>query len=439
MAETVILGGGESGVGAAVLAHKAGLNVFLSDKGEIRDKYKQELNEKGIPYEEGRHDWDRILAASEVIKSPGIPDKVPLVQALKVAGKPVIDEVEFASRYTDATLIGITGSNGKTTTTLLTWHLLHSAGLDAALVGNVGFSFARRVAESPAPIYVLELSSFQLDGIVRFRPHISILLNITPDHLDRYDYEFSNYVRSKFRIVMNQRPEDRFLYFSEDPNVMNYLKSHEVKPARLAIHGGMIMGTRIEVVGQEYDLAPTRLLGKHNAVNALFAANVAVMMGVKPDKIRQGLESFQPAPHRMEDSGTINGVLFINDSKATNVDAVFYALQSMTVPTVWIVGGQDKGNDYGPLMPLVKEKVKAIVCLGADNSKLLAAFGPLNKPVEEANTAESAVGKALALAEPGEVVLLSPACASFDLFRNYEDRGEQFKAAVRKLMVYDGL
>ncbi len=434
MGETVILGAGESGVGAAVLAQKAGLGVFVSDIGDIKDKFKLELVEKGIPYEEGRHNWDRILAAEEVIKSPGIPDKAPLVQALRLAGKPVIDEIEFASRYTDSTIIGITGSNGKTTTTLLSWHLLHTAGLDAALVGNVGFSFARRVAESPATCYVLELSSFQLDGIVRFRPHIAALLNITPDHLDRYDYEFFNYVRSKFRINMNQRPEDRFLYLSEDPNIAGYMKSHEIKGIKAPVHGGMINGSRIDVAGTEYDLSSTRLLGKHNALNALFAANIAAMMGVSPQQIRKGLESFQPAPHRMEDVGLVNGVLFINDSKATNVDSVFYALQAMTRPTIWIVGGQDKGNDYLPLLPLVKEKVKAIICLGADNRKLLDFFGGLGKPMEEAGSAIAAVNGAMALAEPGDVVLLSPACASFDLFKNYEDRGGQFREAVRRLV-----
>ncbi len=428
--EVVVLGSGESGVGAAILARKKGHQVFVSDKGKIKDSFKEELNQYGIPYEEGQHDEKRILQAREVIKSPGIPDKVPLVQALLKKGTPVISEIEFAARYSSSTLIGITGSNGKTTTTKLLYHLLSSAGLKVGMAGNVGYSFARYVAEKEMDYMVLELSSFQLDGIVDFHPNYSILLNITPDHLDRYDYQMDNYIRSKFRITMNQTAADQFYYYAEDQNIQKYLTSHPLSVRQVGISTTMIEGEVLKVNDAEFDLANSQLRGLHNALNALFAISICQQLEVPTEKIREGLASFQPVPHRLEPITEINGVEYINDSKATNVDSVYYALQAMKKPTVWIVGGQDKGNDYEPLFPLIRAKVKALVFMGADNRKLQETFADFGIPIVEVNSAQAAAKESQKLAEAGDIVLLSPACASFDLFKNYEDRGDQFREAV---------
>ncbi len=426
-----ILGGGESGVGAALLAKKLGHHVFVSDKGSIAEKYKQELNKNAIPYEEGGHDLTKILTADEIIKSPGIPDAAPPVQAALAKGIPVISEIEFANRYTDATVIAITGSNGKTTTTKLTFHLLETAGFDVAIGGNVGYSFARLVADAPKAYYVLEISSFQLDNIQMFRPYISMILNITPDHLDRYDYQLEKYAAAKFRVFKNQQAADIFLYNADNEIITNYIKTIQLAPKGVAISENSITGNFVIVNDTRFDLSRTQLRGRHNFMNALFAIHAAKALGANDEAIQRGLETFVSVPHRMEVVADINGVEYINDSKATNVDAVFYALEAMTRPTVWIVGGQDKGNDYAPLLPFVQEKVRAIVCMGVDNSKIIKAFTECGKPIIETRSAAQAVKTASEQALPGDVVLLSPACASFDLFKNYEDRGEQFKAAVQ--------
>ncbi len=430
----VILGAGESGVGAALLAKKLEHEVFVSDKGSIAEKYKIELEQNAIPYEEGEHTLTRILAADEIIKSPGIPDKVPVVQAVLERGIPVISEIEFASRHTDATIIGITGTNGKTTTTKLTFHILKTAGLDVAVGGNVGYSFARLVTEVKRACYVLEISSFQLDNIQHFRPDISMILNITPDHLDRYDYKMENYISSKFRICANQKAGDIFLYNADNENITNRMKTQKRAPKGVAISQSMIENDLLRVGDSTFDMSKTTLRGRHNYMNALFAIHAAKALGAADAAIQRGLETFQNVVHRMELVAEIDGVAYINDSKATNVDSVFYALDAMTKPTVWIVGGQDKGNEYESLFELVREKVRAIVCLGVDNQKLLDIFGDFGKPMVEARSAQEAVAKARALAKPGDVVLLSPACASFDLFKNYEDRGNQFKETVLKMI-----
>lgn len=431
--KTVVLGAGESGVGAAILARKMGHEVFVSDQGKIADRFKKELIDHAIPYEEGQHTWDQIDIADEVIKSPGIPDKVPLVKHLLTKGIPVISEIEFAARYTDAKLIGITGSNGKTTTTQLTYHVLKHAGLDVGMAGNVGISFARAVAEDTKSIYVLELSSFQLDGIQQFRPHIALLLNITPDHLDRYEYKMENYIASKFRIQMNQRREDTFLYNREDANITDFLSGKELIPKGIGLGFENIKEQQVTFAGSTFDLTNSPLKGLHNHQNALFAVAVAKLLGVKEESIQEALTTFKSVPHRMEVVAEIDGVTYINDSKATNIDAVYYALEAMEKPTVWIVGGEDKGNDYSALLPLVEKKVKAIVCLGLDNQKIIDTFGELVASIQETQSARAAVERSRALALPGEVVLLSPACASFDLFKNYIDRGDQFRAAVLKI------
>ncbi|MCB0571646.1 MAG: UDP-N-acetylmuramoyl-L-alanine--D-glutamate ligase [Phaeodactylibacter sp.] len=428
----VVLGAGESGVGAAILAKQKGHNVFVSDKGAISEKYQRELESHGIAYEQQQHSWERIAQADEAVKSPGIPDRVPIIQQLVGKGVPVISEIEFAGRYTTAKLMGITGSNGKTTTTKLAFHLLATAGLDVAMAGNVGNSFARIVSEEQHDYYVLELSSFQLDGIDTFRPDIAMLLNITPDHLDRYDYEMQNYIRSKFRIAKAQRPEDFLLYNAEDENIGTYMQQHSLLPALEPISSRMIDGQLLHVGGSTFDMAQSSLRGRHNYMNALFAIRAAMLWGAGNEAIQRGLGTFATVEHRMESVAVINGVEYINDSKATNVDAVFYALEAMTRPTVWIAGGQDKGNDYGPLMELVRTKVRLMICLGVDNKKLIDTFGGIVTAIEEARSAEEAVSKAAQLAQAGDVVLLSPACASFDLFKNYEDRGRQFKEAVRQ-------
>jgi UDP-N-acetylmuramoylalanine--D-glutamate ligase len=430
-----ILGSGESGVGAALLAKKLKFEVFVSDKSIISEKYKKELVENAIPYEEGDHNFEKILQADEIIKSPGIPDKVPIIKAALEKGIPVISEIEFAARYAgDAVIIGITGSNGKTTTTKLMYHLLQTAGFDVAMGGNVGYSFARLLTETPKRYYVLEISSFQLDNIIGFRPNISMILNITPDHLDRYDYKLENYANSKFKIIENQRAEDTFLYNIDNENVNNYLKDITLTPKGVAISEKMIDGALLKVGNATFDMSKTPLKGQHNYMNALFAIHAAKNLGVPDEAIQKGLETFVNAPHRMELVATIDGVEYINDSKATNVDSVFYALQAMTKPIVWIVGGQDKGNDYEPLLPFVKEKVKAIVCMGVDNNKIIDVFVEMIDDIIETSSAKEAVETAKELAESGDVVLLSPACASFDLFKNYEDRGNQFREEVMKLI-----
>ncbi|MDZ4680613.1 MAG: UDP-N-acetylmuramoyl-L-alanine--D-glutamate ligase [Saprospiraceae bacterium] len=438
MSLIVVLGAAESGVGAAILAAAKGFEVFVSDRGEIKDSYKNLLVKHGIPYEEGQHTHERIFQATEVIKSPGIPDTVPLVKALEERSIPVISEIEFAGRYTAAKIIGITGSNGKTTTTLLTHHLLKTAGLNAGLAGNVGFGFAAHVAlELAVDYYVLELSSFQLDGIRAFRLDIAMLLNITPDHLDRYAYKLENYADAKFRIAMNQREGDLFLYNASDPNVRLFGVKHHFESKAVALTTDQVHGAKIEVEGSVFDLSQTQLRGSHNAMNALFAVQTAKALGIGDDAIHAGLKTFKPAPHRLEKVADLDGVEYLNDSKATNVDSVFYALQAMDRPVVWIVGGQDKGNDYEPLMPWVKEKVKAIVCMGVDNSKIVSTFAPIIAEIRETRSAVDAVKTAQQLAKPGDAVLLSPACASFDLFKNYEDRGDQFRAAVLDLINKD--
>ena len=440
----VILGGGESGVGAALLAKAKGFEVFLSDRGTLKESYRETLRNETIDFEEGHHTEERILAAKEVIKSPGIPGKAPIVQQLLQRHIPVISEIEFAARYTNAKLIGITGSNGKTTTTLLTYHLLKTAGLNVGLAGNIGDSFAQQVIADSYDYYVLELSSFQLDDMYQARMNVAVLLNITPDHLDRYEYQFSNYVDSKFRILQNMTPEDTFIYFRESPAVVDGLAVRNLLPRALPVSltetpnpGGYLEASQLMATtgGQAFTIALNKLplKGKHNAINMLSAVLAAQSVGVEPADLQKGLATFQNAAHRLEPAGEINGVNFINDSKATNVDSVYYALESMTSPTIWIAGGLDKGNDYGQIEELVKEKVKALICLGKDNTKLVSYFTDRVPLLFETQDVDAAVAKGLEWGTAGETVLLSPACASFDLFRNYEDRGEQFKTAVQRL------
>ncbi len=444
MARLVILGGGESGVGTAILGKKEGFEVFVSDKGEIKEKYKKVLEHFEIEWESGQHTESKIMNADVVMKSPGIPDKVPLVKALVEKGIPVISEIEFASRYTNATLIGITGSNGKTTTTMLTYHLLKNGGLHVGMAGNIGDSYAKMVAEQNFDQYVLEISSFQLDGIVDFKPHIAILTNITPDHLDRYEYKFENYIASKFRIAMNQDKSDYLIYDADDEVIPEWLKEHPVQSKLIPFsvkkklkEGAWLEDDKIKIELEHKTLEMSTdilaLEGQHNVKNTMAASMAAMLVKVRKETIRQSIQSFQGVPHRLEKVLKINHVEYINDSKATNVNATFYALDGIKRPIVWIVGGVDKGNNYAELMPLVREKVKAIVCLGVDNSKLIDAFGNVIDLVVETYSMEEAVKVAYKIAERGDAVLLSPACASFDLFQNYEDRGDQFKAAVKNL------
>ena len=444
--KVVVLGGGESGVGAALLAQAKGFDVFLSDKGALTDKHRVTLQKARILFEENQHTEERILAASEVIKSPGIPATVPLVQKLCTQGTPVISEIEFAARYTTAKLIGITGSNGKTTTALLTYHLLKSAGLNVGLAGNIGDSFAKQVITNSVDYYVLELSSFQLDDMFDTHLNISVLLNITPDHLDRYGYDFQNYVDSKFRILQNAQPSDTFIYFAEsEPIQAELVKRHPIAAllpvslkTTLSQGGYLTDGTLIANCKRHSFSIPqanTPLRGPHNAINMLTAILVAQSVDVSGEEIVAGLKTFHNAPHRLEPAGTIHDVQFINDSKATNVDSVFYALSSIDSPIIWIAGGQDKGNDYSQLDDLVRQRVKALICLGIDNQKLVDYFGKTVSAIYETQQITDAVAKALAWAQPGDVVLLSPACASFDLFKNYEDRGNQFKEAVNRLVM----
>ena len=444
MERLVILGGGESGVGTAILGKKKGFEIFLSDAGKIKEEYKNVLIHLGIDWEEGRHSEEKILSADLVMKSPGIPDTVPLVQQLVNKGIPVISEIEFASRYTDAFIVGITGSNGKTTTTMLTHHILKNSGLHVGMAGNIGDSFARMVAEKDYKFYVLEISSFQLDGILEFKPDIAIITNITPDHLDRYDYRFENYIASKFRIAMNQTASDAFLYDLDDPVVANWLEGHPIQPnpypfslEQQVEQGACIKDENILIRTPnktiEMRTDAIALSGKHNLKNAMAAATVANLVGIRKETIRDCIANFQGAPHRLEKVLKIHHVQYINDSKATNVNATYYALESMNTPTVWLVGGVDKGNDYKPLLPLVREKVKAIICIGMDNTKIKETFGNVVDLLVETYAMSEAVKVAYKIAERGDSVLLSPACASFDLFENYEDRGNQFKEAIKNL------
>ncbi|NER18292.1 UDP-N-acetylmuramoyl-L-alanine--D-glutamate ligase [Spongiivirga citrea] len=444
MKKLVILGGGESGVGTAVLGKQKGYEVFVSDKGQIAKKYKDVLEHFEILWEEGKHTEAKILDADVVMKSPGIPDTVPLVKQLVEKGIPVISEIEFAAGYTDATIIGITGSNGKTTTTELTNHILKAGGFNVGMAGNIGDSFAKMVSEKNHDFYVLEISSFQLDGIVDFKPHIAVLTNITPDHLDRYDYKLENYTASKFRIAMNQTEEDYLIYDADDPIIEDWLQKHPVKSQLLPFsltkkvdQGAYLENNQIVItVHKQQFTMPTDIIsldGKHNIKNAMASSTVAQLTRIRKETIRESLSNFQAVPHRMEKVLKIQNVTYINDSKATNVNAAFYALESMSAPTVWIIGGVDKGNDYTPLFPLVHEKVKAIICIGVDNDKIIENFGRVVDIMVETQTMREAVRAAYEFAEKGDNVLLSPACASFDLFDNYEDRGNQFKEAVRNL------
>nr|WP_297786756.1 UDP-N-acetylmuramoyl-L-alanine--D-glutamate ligase [uncultured Allomuricauda sp.] len=444
MGRLVILGGGESGVGTAILGKQKGFEVFVSDKGEIKEKYKKVLEHFEIEWESGEHTEAKILNADVVMKSPGIPDKVPLVKALVEKGVPVISEIEFASKYTDATLIGITGSNGKTTTTMLTNHILNDGGLNVGMAGNIGDSYAKMVAEQDFDYYVLEISSFQLDGIVDFKPHIAMITNITPDHLDRYEYKFENYIASKFRIAMNQDENDYLIYDADDEVIQDWLKKHPVQSKLLPFsmkqkleEGACLEDKTIKIKIENKTLEMSEdilaLEGQHNVKNTMAASMAAMLVKVRKETIRNSIQSFQGVPHRLEKVLKINHVEYINDSKATNVNATYYALDGIKKPIVWIVGGVDKGNDYSELMPLVREKVKAIICLGVDNSKLIDAFGNVIDLMVETYSMEEAVKVAYKVAERGDAVLLSPACASFDLFKNYEDRGDQFKNAIKNL------
>lgn len=444
MKRLVVLGGGESGVGTAILGKKKGYDVFVSDFGKIKENYRQVLIDNEIKWEDEQHTESLILNADVVMKSPGIPDKAPIVKKLLEKGIPVISEIEFASEFTNAITIGITGSNGKTTTTMLTYHLLKEGGLNVGLGGNIGKSFAWQVAEEEYDCYVLELSSFQLDGIVKYKPHIAILTNISPDHLDRYDYKYENYIESKFRITLNQTEDDYLIYDADDEAIKNWLTNNKTKAQLIPFsitkqveNGAFLKNNTMEInINQEEFLMETTqiaLEGKHNMKNAMAATSVAQLMRIRKQTIRESLSNFQGVEHRLEKVLKIQNVQYINDSKATNVNATFFALDSMTTPTVWIVGGVDKGNDYTELMALVHEKVKAIICLGVDNKKIIDAFGNVVDVMIEVSSMNDAVKMSQRLAEKGDTVLLSPACASFDLFENYEDRGRQFKQAVKNL------
>ncbi len=440
----VVLGGGESGVGTAILGKKKGYDVFLSDFGKIKNNYREVLLINKIDWEDEKHTEELILNADVVMKSPGIPDKAPIIKKLKEKEIPVISEIEFASQFTDALTIGITGSNGKTTTTLLTYHLLKQGGLNVGLAGNIGKSFAWQVAENKHDVYVLELSSFQLDGIEKYKPHIAIITNLSPDHLDRYNYDYNQYIAAKFRITMNQTEEDYLIIDADDVETQKWLDQHSVKAKLISFsltkkieNGGSIEDNNLNNnINNDLFTMPINELsleGKHNVKNAMAATAVAQLMKIRKQTIRESLSNFQGAEHRLEKVLKIQGVQYINDSKATNVNATFFALDSMTTPTVWIVGGVDKGNDYDELMSLVREKVKGIVCLGVDNQKIFNAFSDVVDVMVETTSMTEAVKIAQKMAEKGDTVLLSPACASFDLFENYEDRGRQFKQAIHNL------
>lgn len=444
MSKVVVLGGGESGVGSAVLAKTKGFDVFLSDMGQISEKYISVLDEWEIPYEQGGHSEEMILNADEVIKSPGIPSTAPMVKKIIGKGINVISEIEFAGRYDSAKKVCITGSNGKTTTTSLIYHLLKNAGLNVGLGGNIGKSYAYQVATEQHDIYVLELSSFQLDNVYDFKADIAIITNITPDHLDRYDYNMENYVRAKFRITRNMSSDDCFIFCSDDEITIRHLDQIVMKAQKLPFsqqheveQGAFVKGDRMVVRYKEDEcdmyLQELALGGRHNVYNSMAAAIAAKIMDIDNEEIRNGLATFQAVEHRLENVLSIRDVLYINDSKATNVDSAWYALECQTRPVIWIVGGTDKGNDYSSLVPLAKEKVKAIVCLGLDNAKIHEAFSGVVPQMCDVTSAQDAVKAASEFAQSGDVVLLSPCCASFDLFKNYEDRGRQFKEAVRRL------
>lgn len=444
MKRLVILGGGESGVGTAILGKQKGFQVFVSDKSKISKKYKKVLLNNEIDFEEKQHTESKILNADVVMKSPGIPDTVALIQKLKENAVSVISEIEFTAQFTNATIVGITGSNGKTTTTLLVHHILKNANLNVGVAGNIGDSFAQQVAEQTYNNYVLELSSFQLDGIEKFNSHIAILTNITPDHLDRYDYDFDKYINSKFRITKNQKETDYLIYDADDEAINNWLKKNKTRAKLVPFsiekeleYGAYIKDNNI-IINIYKDtvkmpLSTLSIKGKHNTKNAMAATMAAQLLKVRKDTIKESLSNFEGAEHRLENVAKIREVEYINDSKATNVNATFYALECMDKTTVWIVGGVDKGNDYTDLLPLVREKVKAIVCLGVDNEKIKKIFGNVVDIIVETAGAEEAVKVSQKLSDKGDAVLLSPACASFDLFDSYEDRGRKFKKAVRSL------
>lgn len=444
MKKLVVLGGGESGVGTAILGKIKKYEVFVSDFGKIKETYKQVLIHHEILWEDEGHSEEALLKADLVVKSPGIPDTAPIIKKLVERNIKIISEIEFAALYTKANLIGITGSNGKTTVASLTYQILKDAALHVSLSGNIGDSFAKEVAENDTENYVLELSSFQLDGIETFAPHIAVLTNISPDHLDRYDNDFSKYIEAKFRIVMNQSQDDYFIYDADDIHIQQWLENHTIKPQLIPFSvskqfekGAFIKNNEIIITidNKQFTMpiAKLGLQGQHNVKNAMAASTVAKLLDIRKETIRKSLESFQGVEHRLERVLKINNVRYINDSKGTNVNATFYALDSMESPTVWIVGGVDKGNDYSELLPLVNEKVKAIICLGLENDKIINAFGNVVDIIVETHAMKDAVQVAYRLSEKGDAVLLSPACASFDLFDNYEDRGRQFKEAVRNL------
>lgn len=444
MKRLVILGGGESGVGTAILGKQKGWEVFLSDKGSLKPHYRETLNKEGIQWEEGTHTEEKILSADVIMKSPGIPDKAPIIKKAHEKGIAVISEIEFASQYTDSLIVGITGSNGKTTTTLLTHHIFKEAGLQVGLGGNIGYSFAELVATENPPYYVLEISSFQLDSIEHFAPHIAVLLNITPDHLDRYDYKFENYINSKFRIAMNQTENDYLIYDTDDEVITQWLSTHTIKSKLIPFsiekelpQGAFLKDNKIYIMLEnqttEIDVEEISLRGKHNIKNTMAASVAARLVNIRNNSLRESLKGFKGAPHRLEEVKVVDGVTYVNDSKATNVNSVFYALDTIKTPIVWIVGGQDKGNDYNSLLPYVHEKVRAIVCLGVDNTPIIQSFYNTIGTLVETRSMDEAVKLAQGFAQEGDTVLLSPACASFDLFKNYEERGDLFKAAVQKL------
>lgn len=447
--ELVILGGGESGVGAALLAQREGLKVFVSDRGALKPKHRLELEQAGIEFEEGGHSDARILNAGEVIKSPGIPDNAPLMVQLRSAGVSVIDEIEFAGRYTTAKRVCITGTNGKTTTTHLIYHVLREGGLKVGIAGNMGKSLARSIATEPVcDVYVIELSSFQIDGLRDFHIDVAVLLNITPDHLDRYGYNFGNYIASKFALIKNQGPSDHFIYNADDAVMAEYLRTAALPMqcwpvstsktlAELGNRGAGIDNDQFSIHTHNtlftMKIQELALQGKHNLFNSMAAGVTARIFELRKELVRESLSNFENLEHRLEFVAKVNDVTFINDSKATNVNSTWYAIESLDRPTVWIAGGVDKGNDYSDLLPLVKQKVKALICLGKDNSKLHAAFEGVVPVIVDVDSADEAVSAAYELAHAGDTVILSPACASFDLFENFEDRGHQFKAAVRRL------
>lgn len=440
----VVLGGGESGVGAAILGKDKGMEVFLSDMGTIKPDYKDTLLKENIDFEEGKHTEDRILDADIVVKSPGIPPYAPMVEKIAAKGIPVLSEIEFAGRYTDAKMVCITGSNGKTTTTLLTYHILRKAGMNVGLAGNVGKSLALQVARDPHEVYVIELSSFQLENMYDFKANIAVIMNITPDHLDRYDHKMENYVKAKFRILQNQTHEDYFIYWQDDPIVKEQIRQIQVEAMQMPfsefeqegshafVKDGII---KFVTPGEVWEIPRDKLslTGLHNLYNSMAAGLSASLLDIRKDEIRSALEDFEAVEHRLEYVATINGVRYVNDSKATNVNSTWYALESMTTPTVLILGGKDKGNDYTEIEDLVKDKVKAIVCMGKDNGKLLDFFKGKVPAISDTHSIEEAVKECARLAEEGDTVLLSPCCASFDLFTSYEDRGRQFKDHVRAL------